>query len=117
NALAILAEIRSKYPQSKVVGQVNSLEKQIQSKSIGISIEKYISPSQNTPFVVNHKNTNSLHFKVLKYKELDDNLIQNFNNASDPNKQKALDAILKAYPLEKEFQLNLKAFDDYQEHS
>lgn len=117
NALAILAEIRSKYPQSKVVGQVNSLEKQIQSKSIGISIEKYISPNQNTPFVVNHKNTNSLHFKVLKYTELDDNLIQNFNIASDPNKQKALEAILKAYPLEKEFQLNLKAFDDYQEHS
>jgi uncharacterized protein YfaS (alpha-2-macroglobulin family) len=116
-ALATLNSIKEKYPKSNVLSQVESLKNSILSKEFTISIEKYISPELNTPFVVSHKNLNQLHFRILKFKDLEKDLIYEFSYASDQNKQKALDAIFKAYPVEKEFQINLKAFDDYQEHS
>lgn len=116
-ALATLNSIKVKYPKSNVLSQVESLKNSIQSKEFTISIEKYISPELNTPFVVSHKNLNQLYFRILKFQELEKDLVYELTYASDPNKQKALDAIFKAYPVEKEFQINLKAFEDYQEHS
>jgi uncharacterized protein YfaS (alpha-2-macroglobulin family) len=117
DALATLNSIKVKYPKSNVLSQVESMKNSILSKEFNISIEKYISPELNTPLVVSHKNLNQLYFRILNFKELEKDLVYEFTYASDQNKQKALDAIFKAYPIEKEFQINLKAFEDYQEHS
>src|SRR5690606_16195856 len=81
-----------------------------------IEIEKYISPGLHTPMVVSHKNLDNLYFKILKYNG-DAKKFNEFQNAADKDKQKRLNEIFQAYPLEKEFRLNLKSFDDYQEHS
>lgn len=116
-ALATLNSIKVKYPKSGVLSEVESLKNSILSKEFTVSIEKFISPELNTPFFISHKNLNQLHFRILKFKELEKDLISEFSYASDQNKQKALDAIFKAYPVEKEFHINLKEFDDYQEHS
>lgn len=117
DALATLNSIKVKYPKSSVLSEVESLKNSILSKEFTVSIEKNISPDLNSPFVVSHKNLNQLHFRILKFKELEKDLISEFSYASDQNKQKALEAIFKAYPVEKEFHINLKEFDDYQEHS
>src|SRR5690606_305037 len=81
-----------------------------------IQIEKYISPDLNTPMVVSHKNLDKLYFRVFKY-DGDSKKISEFQSAAEKDKQKKLDELLKAYSKEKEFQLDLKTFDDYQEHS
>ncbi len=115
-ALEILKEIQTQYPTSVIVKDAQSLEKQILAPDFSIQIEKYIAPEQNTPFAVTHKNLDKLYFKVLKYNG-DSKKINEFRNAADKDKQQKLNEIFRAYPQEKEFQLNLKSFDDYQEHS
>ncbi|MET3732686.1 alpha-2-macroglobulin family protein [Moheibacter stercoris] len=116
-ALATLKSIQVRFPKSLVIENVKSLEKEILAKTFNISIEKFIPTNVNTPFVVSHKNLNQLHFKILRFKTLEKDLVYEFNYASDKNKQAAFNAILKAFPTEKEFDLNLKSFDDYKEYS
>ncbi|MFA7687191.1 MAG: alpha-2-macroglobulin family protein [Moheibacter sp.] len=114
--LSVLNEIQTKYPKSAIITDAEKSQKQILSPDFGIEIEKYISPDQYTPMAVWHKNLNQLFFKVLKY-DGDAQKLNEFQNAADKDKQKRLNEIFQAYPLEKEFQLNLKSFDDYQDHS
>src|SRR5690606_28030774 len=57
-----------------------------------------------------------LYFKVFRY-DGDLKKINEFQNAADKDKQNKLNQLLNAYSKEKEFQLDLKSFDDYQEHS
>ncbi len=115
-AILVLREIQTQYPKSAIAKDAQSLEKQILAPDFSIQIEKYIAPEQNTPFAVTHKNLDKLYFKVLKYNG-DSKKINEFRNAADKDKQQKLNEIFRAYPQEKEFQLNLKSFDDYQEHS
>jgi len=115
-ALSVLKEIQTQYPKSAILKDAQSLEKQILAPDFSIQIEKYIVPEQNTPFAVTHKNLDKLYFKVLKY-DGDSKKINEFRNAADKDKQQKLNEIFRVYPQEKEFQLNLKSFDDYQEHS
>src|SRR5690606_33374997 len=76
----------------------------------------YISPGLNTPLAVSHNNLDKLYLKVLKFNE-DSKVLNEFQNAAKKDKQQKLNAIFQAYPPENEFQLNLKTFDDYQQHS
>lgn len=115
-ALSVLNEIRTKYPKLPIQTDAEKLQKQILSPDFSIQIEKYISPDLNTPMVVSHKNLDKLYFKVLKYNE-NTKALNEFQNAADKDKQKKLNEIFQAYPQEKEFQLDLKTFDDYQQHS
>jgi len=115
-ALSALNEIQTKYLESAIIESINSLKKQILAPDFQIQIEKYISSDLNTPMVVSHKNLDKLYFKVLKY-DGDSKKINEFQNAADKDKQKKLNEIFQAYPQEKEFQMNLKSFDDYQQHS
>lgn len=115
-ALSLLNQILSQYPKSAIISDAEMSLKQILSADFGIEIEKYISPDLNTPMVVSHKNLDNLYFKILKYNG-DAQKLNEFQNAADKDKQKRLNEIFQAYPMEKEFQLNLKSFDDYQDHS
>lgn len=115
-ALSVLNEIRTKYPKSPIHADAEKLQKQILSPDFSIQIEKYISPDLNTPMVVSHKNLDKLYFKVFKY-DGNDKKLNEFQNAADKDKQTRLNELLNAYPQENEFQLDLKSFDDYQQHS
>lgn len=114
--LSLLNEIQTKYPKSPISIEAEKLQKQILAPNFQIQIEKYISPDLNTPMRVSHKNLDKLYFKVFRY-DGDAKKINEFQNAADKDKQTKLNQLLKAYPKEKEFQLDLKTFDDYQEHS
>ncbi|MGB6083655.1 alpha-2-macroglobulin family protein [Moheibacter sp.] len=114
--LSVLNEIQSKYPKSPILIEAEKLQKQILSPDFKIQVESYISPDLNTPMVVSHKNLDKLYFKIFKY-DGDTKKLNEFRNAADKDKQNKLDQLLKAYPKEKEFQIELKTFDDYQEHS
>lgn len=114
--LSVLNEIQSKFPKSAILKDAESLQKQILAPDFSIQIEKYISPDLNTPMMVSHTNLDKLYFKVLKYNENSKSLNE-FQNAADKDKQNRLNELLNAYPQVKAFQLDLKTFDDYQEHS
>ncbi len=116
-ALQSLQTIKSTYPKSAIVKDVESLEKQIQLVDFNILIENYISPDLNTPLSVTHKNLDKLYFKVLKYNENSSKLLDEFQYANDKDKPNKLNEIFKTFPQEKEFQLDLKTFDDYQQHT
>ncbi len=114
--LSVLNEIQSKYPNSPILIEAEKLQKQILSSDFRIQVETYISPDLNTPIRVSHKNLDKLYFKIFKY-DGDTKKLNEFQNAANKDKQTKLNQLLKAYPKEKEFQLDLKTFDDYQEHS
>lgn len=114
--LSVLNEIQSKYPKSPILIEAEKLQKQILSPDFKIQVESYISPDLNTPMLVSHKNLDKLYFKVYKF-DGDAKKLNEFQNAADKDKQNKLNQLLNAYPKENEFQLDLKTFDDYQEHS
>ena len=114
--LSVLNEIQSKYPKSPILIEAEKLQKQILSPDFRIQVESYISPDLNTPMRVSHKNLDKLYFKIFKY-DGDAKKITEFQNVAEKDKQNKLNQLLNAYPKENEFQLDLKTFDDYQEHS
>lgn len=115
--LFYLNEIQTKFPKSNITDQVEKLKSQIHSGYFDIEIERYVSPKLAIPIKISHKNLDKLYFKVLKFNEFKISLLNDFHNANKANKQKALNAILKGFPLENEFKIDLKSFDDYQMHS
>lgn len=114
--LSVLNEIQSKYPKSPILIEAEKLQKQILSPDFRIQVESYISPDLNTPMRVSHKNLDKLYFKIFKC-DGDAKKITEFQNVAEKDKQNKLNQLLNAYPKENEFQLDLKTFDDYQEHS
>ncbi|NLN32219.1 MAG: TonB-dependent receptor plug domain-containing protein [Flavobacteriaceae bacterium] len=115
--LSVLNEIQTKYPKSSILIEAEKLQKQILSSDFRIQVETYISPDLNTPIRVSHKNLDKLYFKVLKYNEDLLMILRRLPNDFEKYKQQNLDEGIKKSQLEKEFQLDLKTFDDYQEHS
>lgn len=116
-ALQLLSKIQSDYPKSGIMQDAESLEKQILFPEFNIQIERYVSPHLNTPMVVSHKNLNRLYFKILKYDEKAKGLFMDFSQASEADKQKKLNSLLQNSNHENDFQLDLKSFGDYQQHS
>lgn len=115
-ALSVLDKITQKYPKSEIVESGKILQKQILKPDFNLQIENYVSPEKPNPMSVSHKNLDKIYFKVLKFKDAE-NVMNEFQNAADANKQKALNNIISKFPLEKEFSLQLKSFDDYQQHA
>src|SRR5690606_17846845 len=116
-ALSVLNEIQTKFPNSAILKDAESLQKQILAPDFQIQIEKYVSPDLNTPMAVSHKNLDKLYFKVLKYDLKTENAFMDYSQSSEKDKQQKLNSLVNNSTLENEFQLNLKTFDDYQQHS
>lgn len=120
-ALALAGRIKSEYPRTRAAGQAENLRRGILSTGFSIQIESYIPSSQHNPLSISHKNLHRLYFRVLKFKpELNDYFkdpLGQLRYAKAGNQQKELDALLGKYPLEKQFSLTLKKFDDYQTHT
>src|SRR5690606_28971427 len=116
-ALSVLNEIQTKFPKSAILKDAESLQKQILAPDFEIQIEKYVSPDLNTPMAVSHKNLDKLYFKVLKFNEDLKLALNRLPNDFEKYQQQNLNDALKKSMLIREFQLNLKNFDDYQQHS
>jgi len=115
-ALLVLDKIIQKYLKSEIVESAEFLQKQITKPDFNLQIENYISSEKTNPMSVSHKNLDKIYFKVLKFTDAE-NVMNEFQNAADANKQKVLNNIISKFPLEKEFSLQLKSFDDYQQHA
>lgn len=115
-SLSALDKIIQNYPKSEIVENAKVLKKQILKPDFNLQIENYISPENTHPMSVSHKNLYKIYFKILKFND-SENVMNEFQNASDANKQKALNSIISKFPLEKEFNLQLKSFDDYEQHA
>lgn len=115
-SLKVLDKIIDKFPKSYVSENAKLLKRQITKPDFNLQIENYVAPEKTNPMSVSHKNLDKIYFKVLKFKDAE-NVMNEFQNAADANKQKALNNIISKFHLEKEFSLQLKSFDDYQQHS
>jgi len=112
-----LDQIITKTPKTDMSNQAENMKKQIHAPDFGIQIEKYVSPNLNVPIVISHKNLNTLYFKVLRFNDSKQNVLNDYRYAKENEKQKQLNAILSSFPLETEFAIDVKNFDDYQSHS
>lgn len=116
-SLTIIEKIQTNYPQSPVASQAASMKKMIQNPEFYIQIESYLPADKNNPMVVSHKNLDEVYFKIFRYSEKNSKLVNDFQYASDKDKQSKLDDLLQKLTLQDEFKIDLKRFDDYQSHS
>lgn len=116
-SIQYLDQIITKTPKTDMANQAESMKKKINAPDFDIQIEKYVSPSLNVPIVISHKNLNTLYFKVLRFNDSKQNLLNDFRYAKENERQKQLNTILSSFPVETEFVIDLKNFDDYQSHS
>ena len=107
-----LDQIITKTPKTDMSNQAENMKKQIHAPDFGIQIEKYVSPNLNVPIVISHKNLNTLYFKVLRFNDSKQNVLNDYRYAKENEKQKQLNAILSSLPLETEFAIDVKNFDD-----
>ncbi|MBC9794547.1 carboxypeptidase-like regulatory domain-containing protein, partial [Sinomicrobium weinanense] len=121
NALALVAKIEKDYAKTHAVREAIQLRQDILSRTFSIRVESYVPSGQYNPMSVTHKNLEHIYFRVLRYHP---NLNDFFGNptdkiryAKDEDRQKVLDEMQEKYPLEKEFSISLRSFDDYQDHT
>ncbi len=120
-ALSLVNRITSDYEGTPSVNEALRLEQQIKEKKFEIRLESYIPSKQANPMSVMHKNLDKIYFKVLQFHPDLENYFEDplreIRYAKNKDKQELLEALMRKYPLKKEFMLNLKTFDDYQEHT
>ncbi|WP_159447490.1 alpha-2-macroglobulin family protein [Moheibacter sediminis] len=115
-SLKVLDKLIDKFPKSDVSENAKLLKRQILKPDFNLQIENYVSPEKTNPMSVSQKNLDKIYFKILKFKDAE-NVMNEFQNAAEANRQKVLNNIISKFPLEKEFSLELKSFDDYQQHA
>jgi uncharacterized protein YfaS (alpha-2-macroglobulin family) len=114
-------KVRNLFPDSEALKSVSSLVKVIQSAAFSIEMEKYIPENTNTAFKISHKNLNKVYVRILDYNVgLND---VSFRDASKELNYQYIDsearyyAFLKKHKTVQEYSIDLKVFDDYQQHS
>lgn len=112
-----LNQIIENFPESPLRKVATNNKKFFKRTEIGLSMEGNISPHQNTPISFTHKNTDKVYFKILQLNTEGEKLLYEFQYVDKSKKQEKLNQILRSLPLEKEFELSLKKFDDYQNHT
>lgn len=115
-SLNTLEKIINNFKDSDIAYDAELLKKQILSPQFSIQLENYVASQKNYPMSVSHKNLDKIYFKVLKHNG-NDRITDEFQNANETDKQKALNSILSKLELEKEFTVQLKTFNDYQQHT
>lgn len=115
-SIKILDKLIKNFPKSEILEEAKTAKKSFLSPEFIIQIENYVPPGKNSPMSVSHRNIDKIYFKILKHNG-DERILNEFQNAKDSDKQKALNNLLSKLSLEKEFSVQLKSFDDYQQHS
>lgn len=115
-SIKVLDKLIKNFPKSEILEEAKNAKKSFLSPEFTIQIENYVPPGKNSPMSVSHKNIDKIYFKILKHNG-NEQILNEFQNAKDSDKQKALNNLLSKLSLEKEFSVQLKSFDDYQQHS
>ncbi len=114
-------EVKKRFPDSEASAAVSSLVKAIRSTTFSIEMEKYIPGNVNTPIRISHRNLSRVHVRVIDY-----NIgLQDLNfgeagrelNSGYKDSEARYYAFLKNLRVTQEYTIDLKAFDDYQQHS
>ncbi|MGS2740769.1 alpha-2-macroglobulin family protein [Sinomicrobium sp. M5D2P17] len=119
--LVLTRNIEKKYAKTSSSNEAARIRQQIHAKDFSIRVESYIPSGQYNPLSVTHKNLDRIYFKVLKFHpDLNDYFqdpVRDIRYAGEEDRQKLLEELFRKYPLEKEFTLSLKTFNDYQDHT
>ncbi|SFW34327.1 Alpha-2-macroglobulin family N-terminal region [Sinomicrobium oceani] len=118
--LRTTGRIKKEYDNTSAAGEALRLEEELRKTEFSIRIETYLPSGQNNPLSVTHKNLDKIYFRVLRYvpdiKDYFYDPLQEIQYPKDTVRQQLLDALFRKYPIEKEFAISLKTFDDYQSH-
>ena len=112
----IKSQINQAYPNSAEALEVNKLIDQIQLKEFSTEAEKHVVPNQNIPFKVIHKNIDQLFVRVLEYNKSDNTELSKIYVSTERSLKQAQEFLNNLNKVD-EYTINLKAFDDYQNHS
>lgn len=115
-SIAFLDQIIQNYPRTGIKKEAEKAKKAFYVPYFSVHIENYLIPNQNTLFSIIHKNTDKLYFKILRYDENKSNLVGDFRYGTNDKKSKALRKVLNAMPSVSEYAIELKSFDDFQNH-
>lgn len=111
-ALQIIKKAKEEYPKSKWINSVKNLENEILRPQIGISHKKFEPSEWYTPFKLNFKNLENLYIRVYKApyspKDLTDYQV---------NRDSLSQLVSVNSTVVYEDQLDLKAWNDFNEHS
>ncbi|RAV27999.1 hypothetical protein DN748_15740 [Sinomicrobium soli] len=120
-ALALTGTIASDYKGTSAAVAARQLERQIRAEEFSVQLESYIPSGQANPMSVTHKNLGRIYFRILRFRpdpeDYFEDPLQEIRYAKEEDRQQLLEALFRRYPLEKEFTLELKTFDDYQAHT
>ena len=116
-SISYLDEILNRFPKFDSIDEVEKAKKGYLSADFSVEIEKYIYPKTNSPIRVSHRNLDKIYFRVLKYQEGINIKISDLQYGKLELKNKALKDVLRNFPETDAFSVDLKKFDDYQEHS
>ncbi|MFA7616565.1 MAG: MG2 domain-containing protein [Weeksellaceae bacterium] len=116
-SISWLDKIITKFPKSDLSKDAQRFKNRFNADRLTIQIENYISPNRNTPIKITHRNLDKVYFKILKYDEKTIENYSNFRNTEKNKKQNLLNALIRNAQIIDEYSVDLKAFDDYQDHT
>ncbi len=114
--LDLIKKVQHDFPDSDLNSDLLQLEIQIHSSHLQVLSEKYLIANQNNPIEIEHKNTDKLFFKVLRYTGDSFDFDERWDNYSNKYKASYYQKYIDAYPVVAESQISLKAFDDFNKH-
>ena len=117
----IAEKVKKQFPDSEAATSVSTLVKAIRATAFSVESEKYIPEKTPVPVHISHRNLSRIYVRVLDYtvglKDL------NFQEASRElssvykDSEQRYYAFLKKRKVTQEYAMDLKTFDDYQQHS
>lgn len=114
-------KVKQHFPDSEAAASVSSLVKAIRSTEFSVETEKYIPENRNTPLRIAHRNLSRIYVRVIDYNIGVSDL--NFSEAGRElssgyqDSEERYYAFLKNRKVTQEYAIDLKTFDDYQQHS
>ncbi|MCP1996172.1 alpha-2-macroglobulin [Flavobacterium sp. HSC-61S13] len=117
SVLELIDVVKMKYPDSDINEDLTLLKNKITAPILKVSIEKYLIPERNNPILIKHNNINQVYVKVLKYDSTENDFGEINYRKNEDSQKDYYDKIIDKYPLIREYQSTLKAFDDYKAHT
>ena len=117
----IEGKVKQLFPDTEAAAVVSSLVNAIRSSSFSVETEKYIPENSNTPARISHRNLNKIYVRVLDYnigvKDLNLGEAARELNSGYKDSEQRYYAFLKNRKVTREYAIDLKTFDDFQQHS
>ncbi len=114
-------EVKKRFPDSEASAAVSSLVKAIRSTAFSVEMEKYIPENVNTPVKISHRNLSRVYVRVIDYniglKDLNFGEAGRELSSGYKDSETRYYAFLRNLKVIQEYPIDMKAFDDYQQHS